>query len=250
MVCWQCGAYLARPSPSPTAPPAAPTDGLALPAISLPTLAYLAVATAVTLLLLLWFMHTLAQRPLVQTDLDAPKLPGWTAVTDPDYHYTLKLPPDWEWVLASQPEPFTERLRTPATADTLNALAAPFGGLTPQLVANAPADRATNGRISTTPPFLLLVGIGNSPSTANALFTTLQVQPTVADVERLPHFLGYEQIVYEQNLMADGVAWQCQVRLHPNQQPYYWVAGCGPAEQAATNRQLQYIQESFQPLSP
>ncbi len=238
VVCWQCGARL---TPTPGAASTSPqpvVDGAVLPPISFATLAYFAAATAVTMLLLVVLMAVLAGRPLLHTDLDAPKLPGWTAVTAPDDQYLLKLPPQWEWVSASD-FAFVEWQRQPEMADLLAALPLPTGDLTPQLLARAPGDS----------PLFLLAGAGNN-TPFTALFAVMQVQPGVADVKRLPHFLGHEQIAYTQTVTANAAPWRCQVRLHFSQQPFYWTAICSPAAEMATAVTPTRILDSFQPLSP
>lgn len=238
VVCWQCGARLASaPGVAATAPQPV-VDAAALPSISFTTLAYYAAATAVTMLLLVVLIVVLAGRPLVHTDLDAPKLPGWTAVTAPDDQYLLKLPPRWEWA-AAPGFAFEQWQQQPEMADLLAALSLPTGDLTPQLLARAPDDS----------PLVLLAGAGNNkPFTA--LFAAMQVQPDVADVKRLPHFLGHEQIAYTQTVTANAVPWRCQVRLHFSQQPFYWTAICSPAAETATAVTSTRILDSFQPLSP
>ncbi|HRQ39291.1 MAG TPA: zinc ribbon domain-containing protein [Chloroflexota bacterium] len=238
IVCWRCGARLS-PTPGATASMPQPSaDEAALPPVSLATLTYFAAATAVTILLFFLLLYVLAQRPLVQTDLDAPKLPGWTAVTAPDDLYLLKLPPRWQWTAMTELA-FAEWQRQPETTDLLAALSLPTGDLTPQLLARAPDDK----------PLLLLAGEGNA-TTFTALLAAVQVQPDVTDVKRLPHFLGHEQIAYTQTMAANDAPWLCQMRLHLNQQPFYWTAVCAPVDETPTTVESTRILDSFQPLSP
>lgn len=62
-VCWQCGARLMPASGAAISPTG--KDDADMPAIAWTTLAYLAVSTAVILLLLVWMMIILAQQPLL-----------------------------------------------------------------------------------------------------------------------------------------------------------------------------------------
>lgn len=59
-VCWQCGAQLTPTPGTAVSTPTAANDGDGLPSVSWVMLTYLVVVTAVTLLLLIWFMSLLA----------------------------------------------------------------------------------------------------------------------------------------------------------------------------------------------
>jgi hypothetical protein len=212
---------------------------MTLPSVSFRMVAYLAGGTAVLLLLLVWLTYALAQRPLLQTNPDTPRLPGWTAVTAPDDQYALKLPPRWQWAFATQELAFRQHLNRPNTQAVLTALFLPAEEIWPHLLASAPDGRE----------WIALVGMGNAVTDSHAMYTAVSKQDAVTNVTQSTHHTGYEQINYQQTIPISGGLWRCQVQLHLPPQAFYWVAVCGPAAEAPASERNSIL-DSFQPLSP
>jgi hypothetical protein len=243
--CWQCGAALkqtAVPTTTPSQPSPTNQENAALPEaqpVSLTAVAYYALATAVSLLLLIWLVRSLNWRPLIQLNPDVIRPRSWTAVTDPDYHFTFNLPPDWRWVTADEQTPFAEQLHRPETQAILASWALASDQLEPKLLALPISDE----------PLLFLIGEASSTPAAT-LAEAIQSQVQVQEVDQTTHYLEYEQLAFSETLTANGLPWLCRVNIHVAESNY-WIAMCGATDdmsRIAHNTTL--ILHSFQPLTP
>lgn len=207
--------------------------------MSLTMVGYLIAATAVTLLLIFWLMNALAQRPLLQRNVREPFLRGWTAVTAPEYQYTLKLPPGWEWAFPEQTAVFHERFQWLETAGILSALPPDLSD--PQLLAFSPDDE----------PFVLLVVPDAAISDPALWLTAVPKQAGVESMVQRQHFTGHDEVVYYQTIAVAQAPWLCRIHVHFSQPIPFRMAICGPAAQMqARASQITYVLDSFYPLSP
>lgn len=234
--CWHCGARLTGNKAAPAVQPI--TQSQTEPegeSVSLTAVGFYLLTTAVTLFLLFWLVRSLNQRPLYLANPDIYRPPGWTAVTDPLYQYTFNMPARWETIPTEQ-----NRFQLPEQPSVLAALSQSIGQIEPQVWAVAPSDRQ----------LFLLVAKGES-STPAAMMSALQAESAVQNPTQQPHFLGHEQIIFQQTMELNSLGWECRVHIHAIQPQPFWIAVCGDAtDMNQTANQNSFILDSFQPLSP
>ncbi len=243
--CWRCGARLQIP-PKPTA--ALPAHSLGKnhtadePSVSLSAIGYYAATTAVILLLLVWLLHSLAQKPLILVNPDISRPRSWTAVTAPGYQYTINLPSTWLWATTDDPQlsgAFTDMLNLPAAQAVMASWTPIADNIQPKLLASNTPDSQ----------IFLLIAAGPAVPSA-ALQDAVQAQLDGRRPNLTQSFLGHDQLSFYRNYEINGRVWRCHAQVH-GAPINYWLTICGPTEEIATfTYEMALIFGSFQPLAP
>ncbi|MEZ4594339.1 MAG: hypothetical protein R3D55_24830 [Chloroflexota bacterium] len=205
-------------------------------------LRYVAV-TAVSLLLLILTTRAIGQAPLLRFSGNVP-LPGWQAVTDSQFRFTLDLPDAWQTIDLPYNPAASKTPPIPALADSFAALVAD----SELLFLGIGAETAV------APPFTLVSHSQRlNQLTAEQYVAYAQQQLpaniTVSSAEVIVNDLGVTKGELTFDLQETTATWRCLHQFVAGPGAVYLLTSCAPANQFshfATD--FTTILSSFQPL--